>query len=85
MKSKVDKLDVGKLAPTLVDSKKLSHVVDNDVSKTNVYKRLVKNVNTAETTDPSNLVKSLTITQKSVKQKTKYLIMMMINIFLHKN
>ena len=84
-KSKVDRLGVGKLPPIPVETKNLSHVVENDVVKTIAYNRLVKNVNTTQTTDPSNLVNILTITHKLVKQKTKYLIMIIINILLHKN
>ena len=37
MKSKVDKLDVGKLEPVLVDLSKLIEVVPNDVVKKDVY------------------------------------------------
>ena len=37
MKSKVDKLDVVKLLPALVDLSKLSDVVKNDVVKRDVY------------------------------------------------
>ena len=37
MKSKVDKLDVVKLLPVLVDLSKLSDVIKNEVVKKNVY------------------------------------------------
>ena len=37
MKSKVDKLDVVKLVPALVDLSKLSDVIKNEVVKKNVY------------------------------------------------
>ena len=37
MKSKVDKLDVDKLAPVPVDLSKLSDVVSNDVVQKDVY------------------------------------------------
>ena len=37
MKSKVDKLDVVKLVPVLVDLSKLSDVIKNEVVKKNVY------------------------------------------------
>ena len=37
MKSKVDKLDLDKLAPGPVDLNKLSDVVKNDVLKKDVY------------------------------------------------
>ena len=58
------------MAPILNDS---SHVVDNDVVKNIAYNGLVKKVNAIQTTDPSNLVKNLTVTQKLVKQKRKML------------
>ena len=44
MKSKVDKLNVDKLAPAPVDLKKMSYAVDNDVVKKTVYNELVKKV-----------------------------------------
>ena len=37
MKSKVDKLDVGKLVTVPVDLSKLSNVVKNDVVKEDIY------------------------------------------------
>ena len=62
LKSKVDKLDIGKLETTLV--------VQNVVKKTE-YNELVKKVNNISTTDPSNLVKKLIKTQKLVELKIK--------------
>ena len=44
MKSKVDKLDVDKLVPVLVDLSKLSNVVKNDVVKKDVYNAKIKNI-----------------------------------------
>ena len=44
MKSKVDKLDVNKLVPALVDLSKLSNVVKNDVVKKDVYNAKIKNI-----------------------------------------
>ena len=44
MKSKVDKLDVDKLAPVPVDLSKLSDVVENDVVKKDVYNAKIKNI-----------------------------------------
>ena len=44
MKSKVDKLDVDKLLPVLVDLSKLSNVVKNDVVKKDVYNAKIKNI-----------------------------------------
>ena len=44
MKSKVDKLDVDKLAPVPVGLSKLSDVVENDVVKKDVYNAKIKNI-----------------------------------------
>ena len=44
LKSKVDKLDVGKLVPIPVDLSKLSDVVKNDVVKKDVYNAKIKNI-----------------------------------------
>ena len=57
LKSKVDKLDIGKLETTLVDLSKLSNVLKNDVVKKTEYNELVKNVSNISTNDRSNLVK----------------------------
>ena len=63
MKSKVDKLDVDKVFTVLVDLSKLSDVVKNDVAKKTEYDLLVEKLNVIQTTDTSNLVKKLTMTQ----------------------
>ena len=50
LKTKVDKLDIDKLAPVPVDLSKLSDVVKNDVVKKTVYNKLatkVKNIDTS--------------------------------------
>ena len=57
MKSKVNKLDIGKLGTTPADLSKLSNVVKNDVVEKTKYNELVKKVNNINTTDTSNLVK----------------------------
>ena len=44
LKIKVDKLDVDKLVPVLVDLSKLSEVVKNDVVKEDVYNAKIKNI-----------------------------------------
>ena len=44
MKSKVDKLDVGKLIPVPVDLSKESDIVKNDVDKKDVYNAKIKNI-----------------------------------------
>ena len=85
MKSKGDKSYVNKLAPVSVDLKKLSDVIDNNVVKKTVYNEWVKKVNAIQITDTSYLVKKLTKTQNLVKFKGKYLIMILVNILLHRN
>ena len=45
LKTEVDKLDIGKLAPVPVDLSKLSGVVKNDVVKKAAYDKLVEKVN----------------------------------------
>ena len=49
LKTKVDKLDIDKLAPVPVDLSKLSDVVKNDVVKKTVYDKLVAKVNSIDT------------------------------------
>ena len=44
MKSKVDKLDVDKLAPVLVDLSNLRDVVKNDDTKKDVHNGQIKNI-----------------------------------------
>ena len=51
LKTKVDKLVIGKLAPVPVDLSKLSDVVKNDVVKKTVYDKLVAKVNNIDTSD----------------------------------
>ena len=51
LKTKVDKLDIGKLAPVPVDLSKLSDVVKNDVVKKTVYDKLAAKVNNIDTSD----------------------------------
>ena len=43
-KSEIDKLDVVKLEPVLVDLSKLSDTVKNDVVKKGIYSSQVKNI-----------------------------------------
>ena len=49
LKAEVDKLDVDKLVPVLVDLSKLSDVVKNYVVKEAVYHKLVAKVNNIDT------------------------------------
>ena len=44
LKSKVDKLDVNKLVPALIDLNKLIDVVKNDFVKIDVYVAKIKNI-----------------------------------------
>ena len=56
MKSKVDKLDIGKLENSPIDLSKLSNVVKDDVVKKTEYTELLKKVNNISTTDTTTLV-----------------------------
>ena len=51
LKTEVDKLDIGRLAPVPVDLSKLSDVVKNDVVKKAVNDKLVAKVNNIDTSD----------------------------------
>ena len=70
-KSKVDKLDVNKLVPVLVDLSKLSFVVQNDVVKENVYNAKIKNIED-KIPDIINVATNTTLNAKInvVKKKT---------------
>ena len=46
LKTEVDKLDIGKLAPVPTDLSKLTNVVKNDVAKKTAYDKLVAKVDT---------------------------------------
>ena len=51
LKTEVDKLDIDKLAPVLVDLSKLSDVVKNNVVKKTVYDKLASKVNNIDTSE----------------------------------
>ena len=51
LKTEVDKLDFGKLAPVLLDLSKLSDVVKNDIARKAVYDKLVAKVKNIDTSD----------------------------------
>ena len=51
LKIEVDKLDIDKLAPVLVDLSKLSHAVKNDVIKKTVHDKIVTTGNNIDTSD----------------------------------
>ena len=82
LKSDINKLDSIKLETTPVHFSNLGGVVKNEVVKKTVCDELVKKLNAIQTIDASDLVKKLTITQKLIKLKLKYLTM--INIWLLK-
>ena len=63
LKSKVDKLDVHKLAPVSVDLSKLSDVVKNNVVKKDVYNAKIKN-NEDKICDITNLATNTTVNAK---------------------
>ena len=77
LKTKVDKLDIDKLAPVPVDLSKLSDVVKNDVAKKVVYDKLAAKVNNIDTstfvlktkyqTDKRKLEKKITDFVKKTK------------------
>ena len=82
MKSKEDKLDIGKLETNPVDLSKLSDAVKNDLIKKTEYDELAKKVSDINSTDTSDLVKKLTISQKLTKLKRRLVMMIMINVLL---
>ena len=62
MKSKVDKLDVGKLEPLSVDLSKLSNVIKNDVVKKDVYNENIED----KILDITNLVTKPSLNAKII-------------------
>ena len=70
MKSKVDKLDVGKLVPVPVDSSKLIDVVKIHVVKRDVYDAKNKNVED-KTPDITNLATNTTLNTKTNEVKVE--------------
>ena len=71
MKSKVYKLDVGKLVPAPVDLTKLSDVVKRDVIGKTEYDEFVKKFNTIQTANTSNLVKKVDYNTKINENEKK--------------
>ena len=63
MKSKVDKLDVGKLKTSPVDLSKLSNVLKNDVVEKDVYNSNIKNIED-KIPDITKLAAKTTLTAK---------------------
>ena len=64
MKSKVDKLDIGKLETAPVDLSKQSNVVKNDVVKKTEYNELVRKFDKIKTTGTSDLVRKTDFSTK---------------------
>ena len=62
MKSKVDKLDVGKLVPLSIDLSKLSNVIKNDVVKKDVYNENIED----KILDITNLVTKPSLNAKII-------------------
>ena len=56
LKSKIDKLDVDKLASALFDLSNLSDIVKNDVVKKSEYDKLFKKFNNIKNTGTSSLL-----------------------------
>ena len=75
LKSKVDKLDIGKLETTPADLSKLSNVVKNDVVKKTEYNAKIKNLED-EVADIINLATKTTLNAKKMMLKAKYLILL---------
>ena len=71
MKSKVDKLDIGKLENSPIDLSKLSNVVKDDVVKKTEYTELLKKVNNISTTDTTNLVQKIAYNAKTNEIENK--------------
>ena len=71
MKSKVDKLDVDKLLPVLVDLSKLRDVIKNGVVKKDAYNAKIRNIED-KILDITNLATKTTL--KWMRLKVKYLI-----------
>ena len=63
LKSKVDKLDIGKLKTTPVDLSKLNNVIKNDVAEKDLYNAKIKNIEN-EILDITNLATKTTLNAK---------------------
>ena len=70
LKSKVDKLDVGKLVPIPVELSKLCDAVKNDIVKKDLYNTKIKNIED-KIPDITNLATYTTVNAKINKVKKK--------------
>ena len=75
MESKVDELDVDKLAPVPIHLSQLSDVVKNDVVKKDVYDAKIKNTED-KIPDITNLATNTTLNAKKIRLKTKDLVLL---------
>ena len=75
LKTKVDKLDIDKLAPVPVDLSKLSDVVKINLIKKDVYDKLVAKVDNIDTND---FVLKLSITLTKQNEKRKFVILVIL-------
>ena len=71
MKSKVDKLNIGKLETIPVDLSKLTDLVKNNIVKKTDYDELVKKVNVIQAIDTSNLVEKTDYNTKIIEIEKK--------------
>ena len=70
LKTKVDKLNVGKLVPVPLDVSKLNDVVKDDVIKEDAYNAKIKNLED-KITDITNLATNATLNAKVNEVKNK--------------
>ena len=75
LKTEVDKLDIDKLVPVLVDLSKLSDVVKNDVVKKTVYDKSVAKINSIDT---SRFVLKTNYDIDKTKLEKKFLILVVL-------
>ena len=75
LKTEVDKLNIDKLVPVLVDLSKLSDVVKNDVVKKTVYDKSVAKINSIDT---SRFVLKTNYDIDKTKLEKKFLILVVL-------
>ena len=75
LKTEVDKLDIDKLVPVLVDLSKLSDVVKNDVVKKTVYDKSVAKINSIDT---SRFVLKTNYDKDKTELEKKFLILVVL-------
>ena len=75
LKSKVDKLDIGKLETTPFDLNKLSNAVKTDVVKKTKYNAKIKSIED-KIPDITNLATKTTLNTKTNEVKEKYIVLL---------